>query len=251
MMALVIAGREFRNLFLSPLAWTMLGVLQFILGFMFLAQLDYYLVLQPRFAGLNDVPGVTDAVVAPLFGNAGVILMLVTPLLTMRLVSEERRNRTLSLLFTAPVSMTEIILGKYLGVIAFLFVIIGMLSLMPVSLYLGGMLDTGKILSNLLALVLLVSAYAAVGLYMSTLSTHPTVAAISSFGAILVLWILDWSSQSDEKVGGVLQYLSMLRHYESMLRGLVSTTDICYFVLFIGLFLVLSIQRLDSDRLQK
>ena len=251
MMALVIAGREFRNLFLSPLAWTMLGVLQFILGFMFLAQLDYYLVLQPRFAGLNDVPGVTDAVVAPLFGNAGVILMLVTPLLTMRLVSEERRNRTLSLLFTAPVSMTEIILGKYLGVIAFLFVIIGMLSLMPASLYLGGMLDTGKILSNLLALVLLVSAYAAVGLYMSTLSTHPTVAAISSFGAILVLWILDWSSQSDEKVGGVLQYLSMLRHYESMLRGLVSTTDICYFVLFIGLFLVLSIQRLDSDRLQK
>jgi len=251
MMALVIAGREFRNLFLSPLAWTMLGVLQFILGFMFLAQLDYYLVLQPRFAGLNDVPGVTDAVVAPLFGNAGVILMLVTPLLTMRLVSEERRNRTLSLLFTAPVSMTEIILGKYLGVIAFLFVIIGMLSLMPASLYLGGMLDTGKILSNLLALVLLVSAYAAVGLYMSTLSTHPTVAAISSFGAILVLWILDWSSQSDEKVGGVLQYLSMLRHYESMLRGLVSTTDICYFVLFISLFLVLSIQRLDSDRLQR
>jgi ABC-2 type transport system permease protein len=251
MMALVIAGREFRNLFLSPLAWTMLGVLQFILGFMFLAQLDYYLVLQPRFAGLSDVPGVTDAVVAPLFGNAGVILMLVTPLLTMRLVSEERRNRTLSLLFTAPVSMTEIILGKYLGVIAFLFVIIGMLSLMPASLYLGGMLDTGKILSNLLALVLLVSAYAAVGLYMSTLSTHPTVAAISSFGAILVLWILDWSSQSDEKVGGVLQYLSMLRHYESMLRGLVSTTDICYFVLFISLFLVLSIQRLDSDRLQQ
>ena len=196
MMALVIAGREFRNLFLSPLAWTMLAVLQFILSFMFLAQLDYYLMLQPRLEGLDDAPGVTDAIVAPLFGNAGVILMLVTPLLTMRLVSEERRNRTLSLLFTAPISMTEIIVGKYLGVLAFLFVVIGMLTLMPLSLYLGGSLDTGKLLANVLALILLVSAYAAVGLFMSTLSNHPTVAAISSFGAILLLWILDWSSQS-------------------------------------------------------
>jgi ABC-2 type transport system permease protein len=105
-------------------------------------------------------------------------------------------------------------------------------------------------LANILALSLLVSAYAAVGLFMSTLSNHPTVAAISSFGAILLLWILDWSSQSSEKVGGVFQYLSMLRHYEGLLRGLVSTTDLCYFVLFIALFLVLSIQRLDNDRLQ-
>ena len=152
MMALVIAGREFRNLFLSPLAWTMLAVLQFILSFMFLAQLDYYLMLQPRLEGLDDAPGVTDAIVAPLFGNAGVILMLVTPLLTLRLVSEERRNRTLSLLFTAPISMTEIIVGKYLGVLAFLFVVIGMLTLMPLSLYLGGSLDTGKLLANVLAL---------------------------------------------------------------------------------------------------
>lgn len=250
MMALVIAGREFRNLFLSPLAWTMLAVLQFILSFMFLAQLDYYLMLQPRLEGLEDAPGVTDAIVAPLFGNAGVILMLVTPLLTMRLVSEERRNRTLSLLFTAPISMTEIIVGKYLGVLAFLLVVIAMLTLMPLSLYLGGSLDTGKLLANILALTLLVSAYAAVGLFMSTLSNHPTVAAISSFGAILLLWILDWSSQSSEKVGGVFQYLSMLRHYEGLLRGLVTTTDLCYFILFIALFLVLSIQRLDNDRLQ-
>lgn len=250
MMAFVIAGREFRNLFLSPLAWTMLAVLQFILGFMFLAQLDYYLMLQPRLAGLQDAPGVTDAIVAPLFGNASIILMLVTPLLTMRLVSEERRNRTLSLLFTAPVSMAEIIIGKYLGVLSFLFVVIGMLALMPLSLYLGGTLDSGKILSNLLALTLLVSAYAAIGLYMSTLSNHPTVAGISTFGAILVLWILDWSTQSGEKGTGLLQYLSMLRHYEGLLRGLVSTTDLCYFLLFITLFLVLSIQRLDNDRLQ-
>lgn len=119
MMAFVIAGREYRTLFLSPLAWSILGVIQIILAYMFLAQLDYYLMLQARIAAMPDAPGVTDLIVAPLFGNAGVILLLVTPLLTMRLISEERRNRTLSLLFTAPVSMAEIILGKYLGVFAF------------------------------------------------------------------------------------------------------------------------------------
>ena len=141
MMALTIAGREFRSLFLSPLAWTILGVIQIILGYMFLAQLDYFMTLQPRIAGLPDAPGVTDLIVAPMFGNAGVILLLVTPLLTMRLISEERRNRTLSLLFTAPVTMTEIVLGKYLGILAFLLVMVAMIYLMPLSLLLGGGLD--------------------------------------------------------------------------------------------------------------
>ena len=132
MMAFVIAGREFKTLFLSPLAWTILGVIQIILGYMFLAQLDYFLMVQSRISGMESAPGVTDLLVAPLFGNAGVILLLVTPLMTMRLVSEERKNRTLSLLFTAPVSMAEIIIGKYLGVLGFLLLMVCMLLLLTI-----------------------------------------------------------------------------------------------------------------------
>ncbi|GAB6047836.1 ABC transporter permease [Methyloparacoccus murrellii] len=251
MMALVIAGREFRSLFLSPLAWTILGVIQIILAYMFLAQLDYYLMVQARIAGMEEAPGITDLIVAPLFGNAGVILLLVTPLLTMRLISEERRNRTLSLLFTAPVSMAEIVLGKYLGVIAFLLVMVGMILLMPLSLLLGGGLDGGKLAACVMALTLLLAGFAAVGLYMSALAAQPTVAAVSTFGALLLLWIIDWSSQASGKGGGVLEYLSLLRHYEGLLKGLITTTDLLYFVLFITTFLVLSIHRLDNDRLQK
>lgn len=251
MMALVIAGREFRTLFLSPLAWTILGVIQIILAYMFLAQLDYYLMVQARIAAMEDAPGITDLIVAPLFGNAGVILLLVTPLLTMRLISEERRNRTLSLLFTAPVSMAEIVLGKYLGVLAFLLVMVGMILLMPLSLLWGGGLDFGKLAACVMALVLLLAGFAAVGLYMSALAVQPTVAAVSTFGALLLLWIIDWSSQSGSKGGGVLEYLSLLRHYEGLLKGLISTTDLIYFVLFITTFLVLSVHRLDNDRLQK
>ena len=251
MMALVIAGREFRSLFLSPLAWTILGVIQIILAYMFLAQLDYYLMVQARIAGMEEAPGITDLIVAPLFGNAGVILLLVTPLLTMRLVSEERRNRTLSLLFTAPVSMTEIVLGKYLGVMAFLLIMVGMILLMPLSLLAGGGLDGGKLAACVMALSLLLAGFAAVGLYMSALAVQPTVAAISTFGALLLLWIIDWSSHAGGKSGGALEYLSLLRHYEGLMKGLITTTDLLYFGLFITTFLVLSVHRLDNDRLQK
>lgn len=251
MMAFVIAGREFRTLFLSPLAWTILGVIQIILAYMFLAQLDYYLMVQARIAGMEEAPGITDLIVAPLFGNAGIILLLVTPLLTMRLISEERRNRTLSLLFTAPVSMTEIVLGKYLGVMGFLLVMVGMILLMPLSLLFGGGLDVGKLIACVMALTLLLAGFAAVGLYMSALAVQPTVAAIGTFGALLLLWIIDWSSHASGKSGGALEYLSLLRHYEGLLKGLITTTDLVYFVLFITTFLVLSVHRLDNDRLQK
>ena len=123
-----IAARELKALFLSPLAWAILAVVQFILAYLFLAQIDTYMMFAPRLAGMEDAPGVTDVIVAPLFGNAAVVLLLVAPLITMRVLSEERRSRTLGLLMSAPVSMTEIVLGKYLGVLGFFAVLLLMLA---------------------------------------------------------------------------------------------------------------------------
>lgn len=251
MSILTLARREWRSLFLSPLAWTILAVIQFIMAYLFLAQLDYYLLLQPRMGAMEDVPGTTDLVVIPLFGNAAVILLLVSPLLTMRLISEERRNKTLSLLMTAPVSMLEIALGKFLGVFGFLMIIVILLVLMPLSLLAGGTLDFGKLLACGLALSLLLASFSAIGLYLSALSSHPTIAAMSTFGALLSLWIIDWTGSSQGKSHDIVTYLSMLRHYEAMLKGLISSGDLIYFALIILTFLVLTIHRLDNDRLQK
>ena len=102
-MILTIARHEFRMLFLSPLGWTLLAILQFIFAYQFLIQVDTFAQLQPQLAEMSSGPGLTDIVVTRLFGNAGIILLLVTPLLTMRLVCEERRNKTLTLLLSAPV----------------------------------------------------------------------------------------------------------------------------------------------------
>jgi ABC-2 type transport system permease protein len=249
MMIFTIAAREIRSLFLSPLAWAILAVTLFILAYLFLSQIEAYTLLQPRLAALQAAPGVSDIVVAPLLGDAAVVLLLITPLVTMRTLSEERRSRTISLLLSAPVSMTEIILGKYLGVLTFFLILIGMLALMPLSLLAGTDLDLGKLAAGLLGLTLVVAAFAAIGLFMSSLTEQPTVAAVTTFGLLLLLWILDWAGNSGLDTSNLLAYLSMLRHYEPLLKGLFSSTDVGYYLLVTTLFLGFSIRRLDATRL--
>ena len=250
-MIVTIASREFKSLFLSPLAWTVLAVLQCILAYLFLTQVETFTLLQPKLAAIEGAPGLTDIVVTPLYGNAGLILLLVTPLLTMRLICEERRNKTLSLLLSAPISTIDIILGKYFGLLGLLLLAVLLITLMPLSLLTGGELDAGKVAANLLALVLLVTAFTATGLFMSAIASHPTVAAMGTFGILLLLWILDWTSGMQDQRSELFEYLSILRHFQNIQSGLISTVDIGYFLLFTATFLLLSIRSLDNERLQK
>ena len=244
MMTFKIAWRELRNLFLSPLAWCVLAVVQFILAWMFLASVESFR------GNPNGVAGVTDVVAASLFSISSIVLLLIVPLLSMRLVAEERRSGSIALLLSAPVRMTEIVLGKFLGLFGFLAIMVGLISLMPLSLSLGTHLDYGKLAACILGLLLLVGAFAAAGLYMSTLTRQPVVAAVSSFGLLLFLWIVNWLSQSNVHYSAALHYLSLVDHYSSLLRGSFDSSDVIYYLLFILTFLVLSIRRLDGHRLQ-
>jgi ABC-2 type transport system permease protein len=246
-----IACRELKSLFLSPLAWSVLAVVQILLAYQFLTQIELFVSFQARLSNIDNAPGLTDIVVIPLFGKASIILLLLSPLLTMRLVSEERRNKTLSLLLSAPVSSTEIILGKYFAILGLLLLIVLMVCLMPISLMLGGELDFGKFFCNIVALSLLVAAFASLGLYMSCVTSHPTIAAISSFGLLLLLWMIDWTARIKGQSSELFHYLSLLKHFQSMQSGLLSSIDISYFLLFTFTFLVLSIRRLEKDRIQK
>jgi len=242
-----IALRELRSMFLSPLAWTVLAVTQIILAWSFFTQIDFFFSIQSQLATVANAPGVTDLVVMPTFEIASIILLMVTPLLTMRLISEERRNGSIALLLSSPLSMTQIVLGKFIGIMLFMLVFIIMLSLMPLSLLMGTELDLGKLAAGMFALMLLLSAFSAAGLYLSSLTNNPVVAAISSFGLLLLLWII---SSNAGDASNTLSQLSLLSHFAPMLRGLINTADVAYFVLFIATFLLLTIRQMDSQRLQ-
>ncbi len=252
MMILHIAMRELRSLFLSPLAWAILAVLQFIMAWLFLIQIESFLQVQPRLAAIEGAPGLTSIVAIPLLDTSAFLLLLVTPLLSMRLISEERRSQTISLLFSAPLSMTEIVLGKYIGLLAFLGIMLSMFLLMPLSLLIGGSLDLGLLAAAMLGLLLLVASFAAVGLFMSALTEQPLIAAVSSFGLLLLLWIIDWAGKSGqaEQASSLFTYLSIRGHFESFTRGAVSSIDLVYYLLLIVTALVMSIRRLDAYRLQ-
>jgi len=245
---LAIAKREFRSLFLSPLAWVILAVIQVILAWSFFSSIDVFFSIQSDLATLQNAPGVTDLVATPLFEVASIILLMVTPLLTMRLISEEKRNKTISLLMSAPVSITEIVVGKYLGLLFFILILMLLITLMPLSLSIGTELDFAKLFSGAFGLFLMLAAFSAAGLYMSSLTDNPMIAAISTFGLLLMLWIINTNSAVDGT--NVLSYLSLHSHFSALLRGILNTRDIAYFLLFIFGFIVLAIRQLETQRLQ-
>lgn len=241
----IIARREVTSMFLSPLAWVILAVIQAILGYMFLAQIEQYYMLQPQLVQLENTPGVTDIVVAPIFSLASIILLMIMPLITMRSLAEEKKSKTITLLFSAPISITQLVLGKFTGLMLFVLILISLLMLMPLSLLLGTDLDLGKLLSIFLAMILLLGSFASIGLYLSSLTDNQTIAAVSTFGALLMLWIIEWNTEST-----VFHYLSLLAHHQPLLEGLFDTTDVGYFLLIMLLFLGLTVRKLDGDRLQ-
>ena len=247
-MILTIAARELRSLFLSPLAWSLLAVMQFILAWLFLVQLENFGRLQPRLVGMENAPGLTDLIVVPLFGNVAIITLLLIPLLSMRLISEELRSGTFNLLLSAPVSIFRIVLGKYLGLLGVLGIILLISTAMVLSLLAGGELDLGRLAAGLLGLSLVLAAAAAVGLYMSTLSAQPGVAAVGSYGLLLFLWLINLATGAEGKGSALFDWIAMPTHFDHLLSGLVRSSDLIYFMLCIVLCLTLAIRRIDSLR---
>ena len=239
-----IARRELRALFVTPLAWIVLGIVQALLGYTFLRLLQAFVQTQGQLQGLPGAPGLARLVAMPLFETCAFVLMLVVPVITMRMIAEERRAATLPLLLGAPVSTARIILGKYLAALAFTLCLVALCGLMPAMLLLGAPLDLGQLAAGLVGLALVAAMFTAAGLFVSTLTSQPPMAAAATFGLLLLLWMLDWGGER----AGVLQYLSVLHHFRALQRGLFDTADIAFFVLAAIAFLVLAARRIHTIR---
>ena len=255
-MIFTIAGKELKSLFASPLAWLVLTVMQIIVGYVFLKRIDDFLQIQPQLARMINPPGVTELVAAPTFATAALVLLFAVPLLAMRLVAEERRNQTMVFLISAPVSITDIVLGKFLGVMAFLLLVIASITLMPLTLAAGTRLDYGLLASLAGGLILLTVSFAAVSLYVSCLTMHPMAAALGAFGALLAMVLMGEPAGDGLRSRGwhlpaaLAQVFSPLKNFEPLAKGLVDTYAIACLLLLATAALTLAVRQLDSSRLR-
>jgi len=241
----IIASTEARRIFVSPLAWAVLAVMQLIFGFVFINMLVDY----ARNASMSgQFMGVADYIGGGLYGFATIILLLVMPLLTMRMFSEERKSGTLTLLLSSPASLIEIVLGKFFGLFAFMLATIALLGLMPLTLLSGTHLDVGRIAAGLLGLLLMMMAFGAAGLFVSTLTKEPTIAAVGGFGLLLAVWLIQIVGNQPVPFAAFFSYLSLIGHFESLRRGIFNSADVIYYLLFTTFFLWLAVLRLDMER---
>jgi len=242
----IILKKELHMLFVSPLAWILLTIIQVILTWTFLGRLDVFLEIQPQLLQIANPPGFTEIVITPVFALAAIVLLMITPLLSMRLLAEERRNHTLTLLISAPLSLADIVLGKFFSVMVFFGMVIVLLSTLSATLALGGTLDWGVLFSNVLGLLFVAASFSALGLYLSSLTSQPVIAALGTMGILLALWVIDLAAGN---TNAWLRDLSLLRHFERFNQGVIDTFSVVYFILFIATFLILTIRHLDAERL--
>jgi ABC-2 type transport system permease protein len=205
---------------------------------------------------MSAAPGATEMVAAPVFAIAAALLLFAVPLLAMRLIAEERRNQTMVMLMAAPLSMSDIVLGKFAGIVAFLMMIVFLTTLMPLSLAGATRLDYGQLAGLAGGLALLAASFAAVSLFVSSLTAHPVVAAIGAFAALLAMMLAGDSAADGLRARGWLvaaslaQMLSPIKNFEPFGKGMLDTYALACSLLLIAVFLILAIRQLDARRLR-
>lgn len=251
---LAIARRELEAYFATPVGWLCLTGFILVTGLFFAVMVTGY-ADQATQAAYNPYGGgdlnINETLLPDFFGNTAVILLLLCPALTMRLFSEDRRQRSFELLLSSPLSSTQIVLGKYLGALGFLGVLLlGTLHYVAI-LYWVGAPDAGTLLASYAATFLLAASFMAVGMFTSAFTESQVLSLVISFGVVLGLWVLAWiDSFSQAPWVQVVTYASMLSHQSDLSKGLLHIKDLVYFVSFIGFFLFATQQRVEAFRWQ-
>ena len=199
-----IFKKEMRLYFTSPVAYVVLFIFLVVMGWFFSTILNYYTLASMQSA-MNPAMGrdlnVIDSVMRPLFGNISVILVLaLVPFVTMRLIAEERQTGTIELILTYPVRDWEVLIGKYLAALGLYVVLLILTLLYPLILAYFTRVEWGAVLSGYLGLLLMGASFLAVGLFASSLTSSQIVAAVWTFGILLLLWVVSWG---DKKSGFV------------------------------------------------
>ena len=248
MSLLAMIRLETRRLRVQPLTWVLLALSLAWLGWCFTRLLGEFLAGEIQRAAQPDSPGYVDLVAVPLLGQLGELALLVVPLLGMSTLAGERRNGTLPLLFAAGVPASRIVLGKYAVLLLWLLLWLLLALAMPLSLAHATTPDWGKLAAATLGIALMLAALAALAIAASAFTTHPAIAAVVALLLGLALLTVNFGAQLAGFDNGAINWLAMSTHVQNLLRGLVSTTDILWFLLLIAVCLALATRRLAADK---
>lgn len=229
---LTVAKKEISTYFKSPIAYVLIGL------FMLMISIIFY---TPFSVGSGDFMAVLETM--------GFFLIFLVPIMTMRILAEDRKNGTEVLLLTSPTSLTKVVLGKFLAMY-FVFIVITVLSFLypTIQIAFGGIL-TVQLVGGYLGFILLGAAFVSIGVFASAVTENQIVSAIISFVALLLMWMADaFSTQVGGVIGQIMGWISLLSRYEVFTKGILGLPEIAYFILFTGLFLFLTIRVIERRR---
>ncbi len=225
----VILRREFRSYFLSPIAYVVGGLFLGIGGWLYFSRVffDFGAGAEARMGGFFSL--------LPLF------FLVLVPALSMRLWAEEKKLGTFELLLTFPVRTRDLILGKFLGGLFFVIVLLAFTLPYPITLATYGKLDWGPVIGGYLGGILLAASYLSLGLFISSLTRDQIIALLLSVAALLVLVLLPQvGAAMSPSLAEAFKLLSPVEHFRSIARGVLDLRDLIFYIVFCGLFLYLN-----------
>jgi ABC-2 type transport system permease protein len=242
---LTLAGREIRSYFSSPVAYVLIAAFLALAGYFFFALLSafnttlqiYSMMRNPELLARFNL---NQMVIIPLLANLSVLLIFIVPAITMRMFPEEKRAGTYELLLTSPLRVGEIVLGKFLGGLALVLLMVFLSGIFGGLLLMYGNPEIPLMLSGYLGLALMATVFLAVGTLVSSFTDNVVVAYVGALFALLVLYTVGWLGETLQ--GGaaeLIKYLSITEHFQELTKGIIDTRELVYFgtLLVVSLFL--------------
>jgi ABC-2 type transport system permease protein len=237
----IICKKELRIYFLSPIAYQLLLMFSLIFGFFFwtaLASFIYY-GMEAQLRGQPAPMSINEQIIRPLLANMSVIGLFFIPMITMRLFAEEKRTGTIELLTTSPIRDIEVIIGKWLAAVM-LYASMLLLTLASFAfLFKYGTPDWKPLAIGYLGLLLQAAGLLAIGTFISSMTRNQIIAAAVTFDICILLWVFEWVTSFETATWAkVMNYMSVVTHFESFGRGVLDFKDVFYYVsvIFVGLF---------------
>ncbi len=251
----LIYKKEIKSYFKSYIAYVVIAVFMVITGFMFndvvvkFSMLSFKAQGNPMLAKQYNLLNVTETVVRPMFGQISMIMLLMMPMLTMKLLADEKKSGTMELILTYPIRDAEVVMGKYLAGLTVFAAMLFSTVTYPLLLIALGEPEIVPMITGYFGLFLMGAAFVSLGLFASSVTENQIIAASLALGMLFLFYLMSMSAAYvSPGIGRIVSYLSINDHFFSMAKGVVDTEDIIYYLSFVVFFLFLTMRSIESHR---